>query len=213
MEGMLFWLEVDGILREMTQGKKSIDDFCHAFFRFDPSGPNPRGYTREELVKILNSLAPHDWSGLIHRRIEIAQTLFDPTVAEKLGYKFVLHKEPPVVAGDVFRGAPGNDTLDSLGFTCSEDGIIRNMMLDSPADAAKLAPGMRVKQVGGEPFSRTKLTEALVKAQEGGDVELQIQDGDSQFAVKIPYHDGPRYWALIRDETKPDLLEEILKPR
>jgi predicted metalloprotease with PDZ domain len=213
MEGMLFWLEVDGILRESTSGAKSIDDFCHAFFQFDPQGPNPRGYTRDELVQILNSLAPYDWSGLIHRRNETVQAQFDPAVAEKLGYRFVLHKEPPVVAGDVFRGAPGNDQLDSLGFTCGEDGVIRNMMLDSPADMAKLAPGMRIRQVNGAAFSRAKLNEALTKAMEGGDVELQLQDGENQMQVKIPYHDGPRYWALLRDDAKPDVLDEILKPR
>lgn len=213
MEGMLFWLEVDGILREVTQGEKSLDEFCHAFFKFDPAGPNPRGYTRDELVSILNSLAPYDWSGLIHRRAETAQAQFDPAVAEKLGYKFVLHSEPQVVAGDVFRGASSNDTLDSLGFSCGEDGVIRSMMLDSPADAAKLAPGMRIRQVGGEAFGREKLKQALIQAQDGSDVELQIQDGDRQFAVKMPYHAGPRYWALLRDEGKPDVLEEILKPR
>lgn len=213
MEGMLFWLEVDGILREQTQGAKSIDDFCHAFFKFDPNGPNPRGYSREELIQILNSLTPYDWAGLIHRRVETAQTAFDPTVAEKLGYKFALQKEPPMVKGDIFRGSSGNDSLDSLGFTCSEDGNIQNLMLDSPADLAKLAPGMRIRQVNGEPFSRAKLVEALVKAQDGSDVELLIQDGGNQRSVKIPYHDGPRYWALSRDESKPDVLEQILKPR
>ena len=213
MEGMLFWLEVDGILRDATQGAKSIDDFCHAFFKYDSEGPNPRGYGREELVKILGALAPYDWDGLIHRRIEVPQPSFEPAVAGRLGYRFALEKEPPTIVGDLFRGSRGGDSLDSLGVSISDDGTIRNMLLDSPADVAHLGPGMRVKSVGTNPFSRANLDEALKKAQESGDIELQVADGDTVRTVKIPYRDGPRYWALTRDDSKPDVLGEIVKPR
>ncbi len=213
MEGMLFWLEVDGILREETKGAKSIDDFCHAFFQYDPAGPNPRGYTRDELLMILSSLAPYDWDGLIHRRIEITQPSFEPAVASRLGYKFALVKNPPDIMGDLFRGSRGTDALDSLGISFGEDGTIRNMLLDSPADVAHLGPGMKVKSIGEKPFNRASLDEALTKAQESGEIEFQIAEGDAVRSVKIPYREGPRYWALTRDESKPDLLQEILRAR
>lgn len=221
MEGMLFWLEVDGILREETKGAKSLDDFCHAFFKFDANGPNPRGYTRDELVQILNSLAPYDWSGLIHRRVEVAQPIFEPAVAGRLGYRFALQPTPPFSPRDLFRGSSGGiDALDSLGVTIDEDpmderknGIIRNVLLDTPADAARLAAGMKVLAVDNHLFSRARLEEALNKAKESGFVELQFTEGDSIKTVKIAYREGPRYWALNRDESRPDLLAEILKPR
>src|SRR3546814_15899424 len=31
-EGLLIWLEVDGMLRELSRGRKSMDDFAKAFF-------------------------------------------------------------------------------------------------------------------------------------------------------------------------------------
>jgi predicted metalloprotease with PDZ domain len=213
MEGMLFWLEVDGILREETKGAKSLDDFCHLFFRYDPTGPNPRGYNREELVAILNSLAVHDWSGLIHRRIESAQPTFDSEVASRLGYRFALQKDPPVVPRGLFRGSSGIDALDSLGVSFSDDGVIRELMLDSPADVARLAPGMKVISIGSKVFSRSELDQALENAQMGGEIELNTVDGDAFLTIKIPYREGRRHWALSRDEGKPDLLAEILKPR
>ena len=30
-EGTLIWLEVDVIIRELSKGAKTLDDFCHAF--------------------------------------------------------------------------------------------------------------------------------------------------------------------------------------
>lgn len=214
MEGMLFWLEVDGILREKTKGAKSIDDFCHAFFKYDPNAPNPRGYTREEVVQTLESLLPYDWSGLIARRIESPQATFEPTVAAQLGYRFALQKDPPASPGDLFRGAGGGiDALDSLGVSFSDDGVIRTLLLDSPADQVKLAPGMKVMLVGDKLFSRARLDEALAKSLEGEPIVLQVVDGDVLHTVKIPYREGRRFWALTRDNSKPDLLAEILKPR
>ena len=32
MEGMLLWYECDAIIREKTDGAKSLDDFCKRFF-------------------------------------------------------------------------------------------------------------------------------------------------------------------------------------
>ena len=37
-------------------------------------------------------------------------------------------------------------------------------------------------------------------------------EGEDFRTVVLDYADGPRYLVLVRDESKPDLLAEILKP-
>jgi len=48
-EGDLVWLEVATIIHRETQGKKSIDDFCHAFHGGANQGPEVKTYTFEQL--------------------------------------------------------------------------------------------------------------------------------------------------------------------
>ena len=37
-------------------------------------------------------------------------------------------------------------------------------------------------------------------------------EGDRFRTIVLDYADGPKYLELVRDEAKPDLLAEILKP-
>src|SRR5262245_50260642 len=60
-EGMLIWLEADTVIRRQSQGRKSIEDFCRAFYG-PPSGPvQVKPYTFENLVQILNGVVSYDW--------------------------------------------------------------------------------------------------------------------------------------------------------
>ena len=43
-------------------------------------------------------------------------------------------------------------------------------------------------------------------------IELLLLEGEEFRTVVLNYADGPRYLAMVRDESKPDLLAEILKP-
>jgi hypothetical protein len=43
-------------------------------------------------------------------------------------------------------------------------------------------------------------------------LELLVQNGEYYKTLKIDYHGGEKYPHLVRDESKPDLLSEIIKP-
>src|SRR3546814_8814699 len=62
-------LEVDGMLRELSRGRKSMDDFAKAFFdgRDGDWGVSP--YNFDDVVAALNSVAPHDWATFLRRRV------------------------------------------------------------------------------------------------------------------------------------------------
>ena len=212
MEGMFFWLEADAILRRESGGSKSLDDFCHEFFSASGDALRPNPYTREDLVRILSSLAQFDWDGLIRRRVESFQTAFDPSVAGLLGYRFEMQAEALAVPFDTFRYSGGIDAYDSVGATFTNDGRVRNLLLGSAADKARLMPEMKIVGIGNYQWSPARWTQALEETKNGTPIELKILDGDEFKTIQLHYFDGPRWLNLVRQADSADLLSEILKP-
>ena len=68
-EGQLNWLDIDTLIRERTHGK-SLDDFARAFFGVDDGSYVTRTYNFEDVVTALNDVAPYDWAGLLHERLD-----------------------------------------------------------------------------------------------------------------------------------------------
>ena len=67
-EGALIWLEVDQIIRAESSGRRSLDDFAHAFF-----GVRERDqltYDFEDVVTALNQVQAYDWASLLRRRLD-----------------------------------------------------------------------------------------------------------------------------------------------
>ena len=63
-EGQLVWLEVDTLIRRLSRGAKSIDDFCKAFHGNNVGGvasvgkPEVKPYTYNDVIDALNATAP-----------------------------------------------------------------------------------------------------------------------------------------------------------
>ncbi len=79
-------------------------------------------------------------------------------------------------------------------------------------DRAGLAPGMTVIGVNSKKFSQQRLHDALADSVTLRKIELLLLEGEEFRTVVLDYADGPRYLVMVRDESKPDLLAEILKP-
>jgi predicted metalloprotease with PDZ domain len=212
MEGMLFWLEVDAILREQTGQQRSLDEFCRDFFAADAAATRPRGFTREDIVAALNRVAPYDWSGLIARRMEAVSERFEPTVVDRLGYAIQYSNTPPSIPGETYRHVAGVDAYDSLGCLIDPDGTVRDVLLSSPADKAGLGPGMKIMGVNGHVWSANRMHDAIAMSATRGDVECLLVRGDSLVKRQIDYRGGPRFMTLVPVAGKAPLLPEILRP-
>ncbi len=212
MEGMLFWMEADALIRNGTQGQKSLDDFCRAFFQVAAHSEHPKPYRRDDLVDALNSVFKYDWSGLISRRVESTQSEFEAAVAGELGYQFIAQKDPVVVPQSTFRSTGGIDLYDSLGLVISNDGTVRNLLLGSPADRARMQPSMKIVGVGDFAWSASRLHEAIQNGLDGTPISLKYLEGDVIRTLQIHYYGGPRMLNLVRTETSADRLADILKP-
>jgi hypothetical protein len=81
-------------------------------------------------------------------------------------------------------------------------------------DRAGISPGMKLLAVNSRRLT-PELLRAAIKEAKGttGPIELLVENGDVFKTCAVDYHDGERYPDLERDDSKPDLLSEIIKPR
>src|SRR5207247_7741995 len=66
---VLNWLWADVIIRQQTQNKKSMDDFCHLFHGGQSGPPQVKTYNFDDVVNTLNQVAPYDWRGFWTERL------------------------------------------------------------------------------------------------------------------------------------------------
>ena len=213
MEGMLFWLEADALIRTETGGSKSLDDFCQSFFAHSNGDPHPNGFTREDIVTALNTVHEFDWDGLIRRRIEMPVERFDPAVVNLLGYTIQYSNEKPDIPANTFRHVGGVDAWDSLGGVIDNNGTIQDLLLESPLHTANLGPGMKIMGVNGHKFSANRMRDAIALSATTGEIKVMVASGDSFQDHIVKYDGGPRFMVLRRNDSQPDALAEILKPR
>ena len=77
-----------------------------------------------------------------------------------------------------------------------------------------IGPGMKVIGVNGRKFSPEILRDALPEGKSSSaPLELLVENTDYYKTFKLDYHGGEKYPHLVRDESKPDLLSDIVKPR
>jgi hypothetical protein len=73
---------------------------------------------------------------------------------------------------------------------------------------------MRIIAVNGRRFSAEVLHDAIKAAKDTTEpIELLIENTSYYKTFKLDYHDGEKYPRLVRDESRPDLLSDILKAR
>jgi predicted metalloprotease with PDZ domain len=210
MEGMLLWYECDAIIREKTDGAKSLDDFCKRFFAKVPGQKSVAGYDLADVVRDLKATANYDWDGFIQRWVMVPQESLSLDVIGRLGYRLkYTDKPPPADPGATQRDNPA---ADSLGLVI-DSGLVRAVDPGLPGDKAGMAPGMKVIGVNGKKFSTNRLRDAIADSVTRKKVEFLLEDGDDFRTIVVPYAEGLRYLELVRLEGKPDVLGDILKPR
>jgi predicted metalloprotease with PDZ domain len=100
----------------------------------------------------------------------------------------------------------------SLGFRVEDNGSIIDVLLDSPAGRAGIPPATKLLAVNGRDFTPRRLRDAVLAAKHTTEpIELEIREGEYHKTYRIDYHDGERFPHLVRDQTRPDLLSEIIR--
>jgi len=209
-EGDLLWLEVATIIHRESGGKKSVDEFCQAFYGGPNHGPEVKTYTFDELVSALNAIAPFDWASFLHDRLSSTSAEAPVGGIENGGWKVVLNSDAP--KGEGRRGGPGE--VYSIGLQVGSDGVVSDSIVGSPAFEAGVSSQMKIIGVNGRTFTQDLLSDAIKAAKDSSQpITLLVVVDDYIRTCTINYHGGPRYPHLVRDDSRPDYLDDLVKAR
>ena len=213
-EDTLNWMWADAIIRQQTKGKKSLDDFCKLFHGAPSGPPTIKTYTFDDVVNALNQVATYDWRAFWTERLTNHGPGAPLGGIEQAGWKLTYDEN----ATDYFRADERDDAqireMYTIGVRLRDDGAIIDTIEGMAAAKAGIGPGMRIIAVNGRRFSAEVLHDAIKVAKGTAEpTELLIENTSYYKTFKLDYHDGEKYPRLVRDESRPDLLSEILKAR
>ena len=213
-EGYLIWLEVDTLLRQKTNGEKSLNDFCRIFYGGQSGPPKVVPYKFEDVVHALNQVAPNDWARLLRERLDSKLSHAPMGGIANGGWKLVYTNQKNATMEA--REKTGN-TIDlsfSLGFIATKEGEVRDVIPGSPAYAAGLGPGMKVIAVNGRKWSKDVIRAALRGGMSGQQpLALLAENGEYYSTYQVNYHGGELYPHLVRVDGRQNLLDEMIKPQ
>jgi len=213
-EGTLDWLWADVIIRQQSKGAKSIDDFCKLFEGPPSTGPALKTYTFDDIVNALNQVVAYDWRGFWTERLTTHSPHAPLGGIEGSGWKLVYDDNSSDMLSSMaglYHFVPAGM---ALGLDLNEDGRIADTIENEISAKASIGPGMKLVAVNGRRFSPDVLRDAIKAAKNStSSIELLIENDDYYKTYKLDYHDGELYPHLVRDDSKPDLLSEILKAK
>jgi predicted metalloprotease with PDZ domain len=212
-EGTLLWMDADVTIRQLSKGKKSLNDFCKLFHGGPGGAPALKTYTFDDVVAGLNAVQPYDWAEFLRTRVQMVAPHAPLGGIEKGGWKLIYDG----TRSDLWRGYEDErkyaDLMFSIGLVVREDGGVSDVAYDGPAKRAGISPDNRIVAVDNRQFSTGILREAVQRtAKDSRGIDLLIKSGEYYSVHHIDYQGGEKYPHLVRDESKPDLLSEITKP-
>lgn len=210
-EGVLIWMEIDSILRRESKGKKSLDDFAHAFFGINDGDWGEVTYTVDDIVKTLNAIQPYDWGGLLDKRLHATGDHAPLDGFAGNGYRLTYGDTPSGYFKQVEKGRKQTDLSFSLGLTMGKDGAVNGVLWGGPAFKAGLTGADSIVAVDDRSYSPERLKDAISDAKTGKDpIKLTVKRGDRVTIVTIDYHDGLRYPRLEKIGTGEGGLDRLL---
>ncbi|GAB3027914.1 M61 family metallopeptidase [Oleiagrimonas citrea] len=213
-EGQLLWLDVDTKIRELSHGRKSLDNFAHLFYGMDNGSYVTRTYTYQDVLDTLNKVQPYDWNTFLRKRLDYTGDQLPETGLARGGWKLVYTDQPSGLEKATAAVSHGVNLAYSAGFSVSSSGHVYDVQWNGPAYKAGLVPGMTVVAVDGKDFDTDALKHAVTAAKsDKAPIKLLVKNIDQYRTIAIDYHGGLRYAHLQRIKGTPDRLDKILKAR
>ncbi len=213
-EGALLWLAVDARLRELSHGRRTLDDFARRFYRSAGGAQDVSTYAFDDVTGTLETLQPGDWTAFLRQRLD---GLGDDAPLDGLaraGWRVAFSATPNTALTAAEAAQEQDDFGFSLGLKIGHDGTVGDVLWDGPAQRAGIARDMSVIAVDGLAYTAARLREA-VRAPRDRDapIELLVRQADHYRTLRVDYHGGLRYPHLERVPGTPDRLGTILAAR
>jgi predicted metalloprotease with PDZ domain len=198
-EATLVWLDADMLIRERSQGAKSLDDFAQAFFGVQDGRVQPLTYTFDDVVSALNQVLPFDWRAFLRERLDNNKTSAPLDGLARSGWKLAWAETPSEFEKNDDAPSRGDDFAYSIGLYLKRDGNVDGVLWDSPAFRAGLSKAAQVVAVNGVAYKGDRMS-AAITANRGGaaPLDLLVKEGDNYRTVRIDYRGGLRYPRLER---------------
>lgn len=212
-EGLLIWLEADGMIRQKTGGAKGLDDFARAFFGGKDGDWSARGFDMAEVVTTLNAVAPHDWQSFLETRLT-EKVAGAPLSGLTLGgYKLAWSETPSAFLRDNEKRGKDMSLIYSIGASV-KSGKLTQVIWDSLAFNAGLAIGTEIIAVNGQTYDEDALRDAITEAKGGtAPIKLIVKSGSLVREVSLAWNGGHRYPKLEKVGEGEGSLDVLLKAR
>jgi predicted metalloprotease with PDZ domain len=212
-EGQLIWLDADQLIREKTGGRKSLDDFVHAFFGMDNGSYVTKAYTFDDVVAALNGVMAYDWTGFLKARLNTVRPAPLDWIARG-GYRLVFTDTPSDFTKKSDTLAKQGNFVYSLGLMLTAKGEASNVEWGSPAFKAGMTTADTIVAINDEDYDADDLKDAVTAAKTGKEpIRLLVKRGKSYRTVSVDYHGGLRYPHFERVEGTPARLDDLLAAR
>ena len=213
-EGLLIWLDADTLIRELSKGRRSLDDFASTFFGVNDGSRIPVTYEFDDVVAALNAVQEYNWETFLRDRVDRSGTSAPLDGIERGGYKLEYTDTPSEHHNAVQAYYEYVDLRYSIGIALAMDGSIGEVIWDGPAYKEGLTVGYQVIAVNGFAFTVERLIGAISDAKDSdATIDLIVADGDHYRTLSMAYHDGLRYPHLVRKDKKKASLDRILKSK
>jgi predicted metalloprotease with PDZ domain len=216
-ESELIWLDADTLIRERSNGRRSLDDFARAFFGIQDGSVVTVTYAFEDVVKSLNAVEPYDWAAFLRQRLDSVAKPAPLDGLRRGGYKLTYTDTPSEFLSASDEQRKRVDLLYSIGIEIDDkdkEGTVSQVIWDSAAFKAKLTEGAQILAVNGIAYEADVLKQAIRSAKGSqSPIELIVKTGDRFMIAILDYHDGLRYPHLERDASGPARLDDILAAR
>ena len=212
--GQLTWLDADTLIRKLTHGRKSLDNFARLFFGMDNGSYVTQTYTLADIVRTLNKVVPYDWAGFLKRHIYEPGNIAPLGGISRGGYKLVYTSVESPFEKSQEHMYKFTDFNFSLGFSVGHNNILTGVLWGSPAFKAGLTIGTKLVALNGTAYSNTDLKRALdFDLTHPEPLTFIVEQNKAVRTVTISYHKGQRFPHLVPEGSGPRSLDAILAAR
>ena len=210
-EGVMLWLDVDMLLRELTSDRKSMRDFAPVFFGGAHNARTITTYTFADVCKTLNKIAPYDWAAYFNARLNAHDDIHLLDGLKRGGYRLVYTDEPTEFFVQHETDLGGMDLSTSLGLVVAKKGAVKSVAWEGPAFRAGISIGARLVSVGQQPYTDDLLKQAIKAAAVSRQpIDIAFEADGAVRSVKIDYFGSLRYPRLEPTPGAADRLRQLL---
>jgi predicted metalloprotease with PDZ domain len=210
-EGVLIWLDADSLIRQLSHGQRSMDDFARAFFGVKDRDWGELTYNFDDIVHTLNGVQPYDWATFLNDRLNQVSDHAPLDGLTRGGYQLIYTNEPTEWFKANEKSREITDLTYSGGFILGKAGLVTDVLWDGPAFNAGLTVGTTLVAVNNRALDTDQL-KAAIKAKKSP-LSLLVKTGDVYRTINLDYNGGLRYPRLEKIATGPASLDELLAPK